>query len=55
MMLLCIKQHQTTFVAQFMKQLSNAEAELKKSATYKKKSVYCKSCYNSEKEFSNFK
>ena len=36
MMLVCIKQHQATFQAQFMKKLSNTEAELKKSNAYKK-------------------
>ena len=29
MMLVCIKQHQATFQAQFMKKLSNTEADLK--------------------------
>ena len=36
MMLVCIKQHQATFQAQFMKKLSNTGAELKKSDAYKK-------------------
>ena len=40
MMLVCIKQHQATFQAQFMKKLSNTEAELKKSDAYKKKRVF---------------
>ena len=36
---ICIKQHLTniTFGAQFIKKLSNKEAELKKSIAYKKK------------------
>ena len=34
-----IKEHQAKFEAQFIKTLSNSEAELKKSAAYKK-SVY---------------
>ena len=36
MMLVCIKQHQATFQAQFMKKLCNTEAELKKSDAFKK-------------------
>ena len=39
MIVLCIKLHQGTFEAQFMKKLSNVEAELKKSVAYKKTSV----------------
>ena len=39
MMVTCIKQQLTTFEAQLMKKLSNIEAELKKSVTYKKKRV----------------
>ena len=37
MIVICIKQRLTTFEAQFMKKLSNTEAELKKSVAYKKK------------------
>ena len=37
MMLICIKQHLTTFEAQFMKKLSNTEAELKKKTLLIKK------------------
>ena len=33
----CNKQHLTTFEAQFIKKLSNTEAELKKSVAYEKK------------------
>ena len=33
---------QTTFEAQFMKKLSNTEAELKKSVAYKKSVCLCK-------------
>ena len=36
MMLACIKQHLAAFEAQFMRQLNNTEAELKKGVTYKK-------------------
>ena len=36
MIVICIKQRLTTFEAQFMKKLSNTEAELKKSVAYKK-------------------
>ena len=36
MMTTCINQHSSTFEAQLMKKLSNAEAELKKSVAYKK-------------------
>ena len=36
-MALWIKQYLATFEAQFIKKLSNTEAELKKSVTYKKK------------------
>ena len=39
MMLACIKQHLAAFEAQFMRQLNNTEAELKKGVTYKKKHV----------------
>ena len=42
MMVICIKQHQATFEAQFMKRLSNTEAELKKSVAYNKKRVFQK-------------
>ena len=46
MMLVCIKQHQATFQAQFMKKLSNTEAELKKSDAYKKACVFSShKCY----------
>ena len=38
-MALWIKQYLATFEAQFIKKLSNTEAELKKSVTYKKKRV----------------
>ena len=38
-MLICVKQHLTTFEAQLMKMSSNTEAELKKSVAYKKKRV----------------
>ena len=38
-MIIYIKQHLTTFKAQFMKTLSNTEAEMKKSFAYKKKLV----------------
>ena len=38
-MIIYIKQHLTTFKAQFMKMLSNTEAEMKKSFAYKKKLV----------------
>ena len=38
-MVICIKQRLTTFKAQFMKKLSNTEAEMKKSFAYKKKLV----------------
>ena len=37
MKLLCIKQHISSFEAQFMKKWSNTEAELKISVAYKKK------------------
>ena len=37
MMLLCIKQHQAPFEAQFMRMLCNTEAELKKTVAYKKR------------------
>ena len=40
MMVICIKQHLSNFEVQFMKKLSNTEAQLKKSVAYKK-SVYC--------------
>ena len=40
MMLICIKQHLATFEAQFIRELRNAEAGLKKSVAYEK-SVYC--------------
>ena len=40
MMLVCIKQHQATFQAQFMKKLSNTEAELKKKRCLQKKRVF---------------
>ena len=37
LMVICIKKHlQATFEAQFIKELSNTEAELKKRITYKK-------------------
>ena len=36
MMPICIKQHLSDTEAQFMKKLSNTEAELKKSVTHKK-------------------
>ena len=39
MMLVCIKQHQATFQAQFMKKLSNTEADLK-NALFTKKRVF---------------
>ena len=39
-MVICIKQHLSNFEVQFMKKLSNTEAQLKKSVAYKK-SVYC--------------
>ena len=38
MMAICFKQH---FEIQFMKKLSNTEAELKKCAAYKKMHVIC--------------
>ena len=37
-MLICIKQHLSN-IAQFIKKLSNTEADLKKSVSYMKKSV----------------
>ena len=37
MMLICISNTQVKFEAQFMKMLSNTEAELKKSVAYEKK------------------
>ena len=36
MMTVCIKQHLSNIEAQFMKKLSNTEAELKNSVDYKK-------------------
>ena len=41
MMFSCIKQHLATFEAQFMKKLSNTEAELKKSVAYEKSMYSC--------------
>ena len=38
-MLICVKQHLTTFEAQLMKMSSSTDAELKKSVAYKKKRV----------------
>ena len=35
-MAICIKQHLSTFEAQFMKKLTNTEAELKKALVLKK-------------------
>ena len=35
-MVICIKQHLRTLQTQFMKKLSNTEAEYKKSVAYKK-------------------
>ena len=40
MMLICIKQHLATFEALFIQELSNTEAKLKKSLTYKRKRVF---------------
>ena len=42
MMLICIKQHQATFEAQFMKKLSKSEAGLEKSVAYKKACSTCR-------------
>ena len=39
MMVICIKQYLSLFEAQFIKKLSNTEAEFKKSVAYKKKRV----------------
>ena len=40
MMLRCIEQHLSNTETQFMKKLSNTEAELKKRVAYRKKFVY---------------
>ena len=40
MVLICIKKQLSKFEAQFMKKLSNTEAEVKKKALLIKKSVY---------------
>ena len=39
MMVICISNAKATFEAQYMKKLSNTEAEMKKSVAYKKKRV----------------
>ena len=39
MMVKCIKQYLSNIEAQFMKKLSNTDAELKKSVAYKKQRV----------------
>ena len=40
MVLICIKKHLSKFEAQFIKKLSNTEAEVKKNVAYKKKRLY---------------
>ena len=39
MMVICVSNAKATFEAQYMKKLSNTEAEMKKSVAYKKKRV----------------
>ena len=45
-MMVIFKQHLTTFEAQFMKKLSNTDAELKKKSVAFKKSVYYEWLYS---------
>ena len=46
MMLVCIKQHQATFQAHFMKKLNNTEADLKKALFTKKRVFWLSHKYN---------
>ena len=40
MVVICVKNTYATFEAQFMRKLSNTEAELKKKVAFKKKRVF---------------